>query len=254
VTNTDGDDALRFSALGHHADEVQPRRRRRRTKIATTTAASLVCLAGAALLVRSLDGERDDPAVSGPGASAGVDHPHPCAATGDGLVSWPGVASSAGADAARLAGQFSTSVLGTDGRAAAEVAETDGGCLVVVDHGSTGRAEVLLQTAGDQLVVAHYSFPAARDDAEAGLGLAAAGTTVRVNFDRTVCVDCGGRLAVRYGDAQASGPLDATGEGTVTIDRDMTVPGTVLMTVHAPDGAIVEAVGISVPPGDFAAG
>lgn len=36
--------------------------------------------------------------------------------------------------------------------------------------------------------------------------------------------------------------------------RDPTVPGTVLMTVFGPDGTIVEAVGVSVGPGNFAAG
>ncbi len=157
-----------------------------------------------------------DLTATGPEPTAELDDP--CAATDTGRLAWPGIANSTGTDAAQLAERFSSTVLGTDGTAETEIAGTPSGCLVVIDHGSAGKAEVLLQTAGDQLVVAGYTFPTASDDTEAGLGLTATGDTVHVNFARTACPGCQARLAVRYGDAQASGPLDATGEGTLTIE------------------------------------
>jgi hypothetical protein len=240
---------LDATALVRRADDV--RRRRRRTRIATTTAASLACLAGAVLLVRLPGSDPGDVAVTGPGSSSEGDGP--CAETGVGPVTWPGVEVSASDDAAKLGAELSTSVLGLDGTSRG-VTDTDSGCLVVVDHGSAGNAHVHVQTAGDQLVVSGYAFPAERDDSDAGLGLSVLGSTVDVALERTACHTCAGRLAVRYGDAQAEGLLDPLGEGQVTIDRDTTAPGAVLITVFGTDGAIVEAVGVSIPPGDFAAG
>jgi hypothetical protein len=122
----------------------------------------------------------------------------------------------------------------------------------VVDHGTAGQADVELATAGDRLVVTGYQFPTGVDET---LGLQVTDATVDLNFGGSVCEGCTGKVVVRYGAAEAEGVLDPDGHAEMQLDeRDPAEPGSLLITVVGPDGAVVEALGVSTPAGDFAAG
>ena len=156
-------------------------------------------------------------------------------------------------------------VAGTDGLAAAlEVLGMPGfdeepvsegqGCSVVV--GEPALATLYLQPVGASFAVMSAFWP----DAGMAWGYSAVGDEVQVHLSDDFCggePTCRVEVSVRFGGAEASGDTSVDsggGEVDLTVGREATAPGTVLMHATDAGGTLLVTLGTQLPAGDSSAG